>query len=169
MKTSIGVTSFLLAVLCLSFTAGPRKQYCNERFRFCMEYPDGFKADGESANGDGQTFSALKGAAKIWAYAHLALDPRDLDENNDPDPLKHEFKTSTEGIKLAYKVMRPDYYIFSGANSNGDIVYCKTARHKINYMGNPGSEVLQSIMIIYPAAEQEKYKDYCTYIAGSLK
>ncbi|NML40152.1 hypothetical protein HHL17_23335 [Chitinophaga sp. G-6-1-13] len=169
MKATICVTSLVLAILCLSFTTGPRKQYCNNRFQFCMEYPDDFKANGESGNGDGQTFSAPKSTAKIWAYGHLALDPRDLDENADPDPLKHEFKTSTEGLKLAYKVIKPNFYIFSGTNDKGDIVYCKTARHKINYMGSPDSEVLQSIMIIYPAAEQDKYKDYCTYIAGSLK
>lgn len=171
MKAKICVTSLVLAVLCLSFSTLTRKQYCNNRFQFCMEYPEDFNAEGESGNGDGQTFSARKGTAKIWTYGHLVIDPADIDDNAKPgaDPLLYEFKSATEGLKMAYKVIKPNYYIYSGTNKNGDIVYAKTAKHKINYMGSPDSEVFQTIMIIYPAAEQDKYKDYCTYIAGSLK
>nr|WP_295863592.1 hypothetical protein [uncultured Chitinophaga sp.] len=170
MKATICVTSLLLAILCLSFTAGPRKQYCNNRFQFCMEYPDDFKAEGESGNGDGQTFSAPKGTAKIFAFGQLVMDPADIDEHVQPgtDPLKYNFRSVTKGLKVAYQVIKPTYYIYSGTNNKGEIVYCKTAKRKIDYMGSE-SDVFQTIMITYPAAEQDKYKDYCTYIAGSLK
>ncbi|MBC9935027.1 hypothetical protein [Chitinophaga qingshengii] len=171
MKAKICITSLVLAVLCLSFSTLARKQYCNNRFQFCMEYPEDFKADGESGNGDGQTFSARKGTAKIWAWGNLVMDPSELYDDVKPgtDPLQYKFKSAIEGIKVAYKVIKLNFYIFSGTNEKGDIVYCKTVKHKINYMGSADSEVFQTIMIIYPAAEQDKYKDYCSYIAGSLK
>ncbi|WP_212005025.1 hypothetical protein [Chitinophaga sp. HK235] len=134
-----------------------------------MEYPQDFKGEGESTSGDGQTFMARQGSAKIWAFGHLVLDPRDLDENADPDPMKYELKSATSDYKVAYKVVKPNFFIFSGTDDKGNIVYCKTVKRKIDYLGDPATEVFQTVMILYPAAEQEKYKDYCTYIAGSLK
>lgn len=169
MKMKLTLVTLFAVLLLTSFRTQQRTQYCNSRFQFCMEYPQDFRANGESGNGDGQTFTAKTGGAKITAYGSLALDPRDLDESNDPDPLKYQFKQATDGLKLAYKVIKPNYYIFSALNAKGNIVYCKTVKRKIDYLATPGTEVLQTLMIEYPPSEQDKYKDYCTYIAGSLK
>ena len=44
------------------------KDYCNARFGFCISYPNTFKAQGESYNGDGQEFISADGKSSLLVY-----------------------------------------------------------------------------------------------------
>ena len=58
-----------VATICLSFTTGTDNEYCNTRFRYCEQYPAGFTGQGESANGDGQTFLSADKEARMAAWS----------------------------------------------------------------------------------------------------
>lgn len=147
MKIRPIVTAFLLILLC-SPSLAQRTKYCNARFQFCMDYPKDFTGKGESANGDGQTFVSKDSKAIILAFGSLA-DDTDLEE----DVLIHAFKTASSDYKVVYKVIRPDWFIFSGIDRSGKTVYRKTVKRSIGYSGGGATDVFQTIMITYPPAD----------------
>ncbi|HVI48609.1 MAG TPA: hypothetical protein VM802_27320 [Chitinophaga sp.] len=149
-----------MALLLCSFSPGDKdKEYCNGRFVFCITYPNNFKGEGESPNGDGQIFTGGDGA-EIRAFGSLAI--------TDFDQITDVYKTAVSDIKVVYKVVKPSYFIFSGTDKSGNIVYRKTIKKNVNYLGEGATAVFQTLMITYPAASQAKYAGYCTTIAKSL-
>ncbi|NSL85629.1 hypothetical protein [Chitinophaga solisilvae] len=163
MKIKLSIAAVILTCVFSSFTL-QRSEYCNARFGFCAGYPKGFTGKGESANGDGQTFTSADGKAVILIFGALA-DDTDV----EGDIVQDRFRTASSGYKVVYKVIKPNWFIFSGTDKSGNTVYCKTVKRNIKYMGEDPTDVFQTIMITYPPADQEKYRDYCAYIAGSLK
>ena len=155
----------LLALLFLHLPTSPAyqtyKQYCNARFSFCVEYPANFKAQAPPANGDGLSWLSEDKKTKIRAYAGLAIEGF--------EQLNQEFTAATKHIKLSYKTIKKDWFIFSGLNSNNKIVYRKTRKTSINYLGQPATPVFQTLMIEYPAGQAKLYKSYCQQIANSLQ
>jgi hypothetical protein len=71
-------------------------------------------------------------------------------------------------IQLTYKKITKDWFVFSGVDKAGKIVYRKTVKKKINYMGDEGVAVFQTLMITYPASQNKLYAPYCSVIAKSL-
>lgn len=152
----------LLAVwpLFFAFTpAGNEKQYCNGRFAFCVVYPNDFVAQGESANGDGQVFISGDNEASITVYGSLAVD--------EFSTLSQRFAVETKEIKITYQLKKDNWFVFSGTDKNGMVVYMKTFKKTIDPYHNGATDVFQTCSIIYPPARQEKYKAYCEYIAGT--
>jgi hypothetical protein len=137
------------------------KEYCNDRFQFCLNYPADFTAGPEPANGDGLEF--FSGDKKTTITASGSLYDEEFDS------LERDYKFFSESYKVAYHVMKPNYLIISGTDKSGNIIYQKTVIKSINYFGeNPNTKVFQSIRIKYPASQQAKYASYCSYIAKAL-
>ena len=143
-------------------TAGDTyKKYCNARFDFCIEYPASFIAQPPAENGDGQIFLSKDGRTEVRAFGSLATE--------DVGMLEQEFTMASSKTTLTYKRITKDWFVFSGVNQQGKIVYRKTVKKKIDYMGQPGTETFQTIMITYPSSENKVYAAYCGKIAQSLK
>jgi len=156
-----------LVILFLSGAATAQdayKEYCNARFQYCISYPADFVGEGESANGDGQVFYSPDRAVKITGYGSLVLEEEDLGK------LSRQYTFSAKGIKVSYKVMKPDWFIFSGTDTAGNIVYQKTIRKKVPYMGQDDlTPIFQTWQNVYPASRQEQYKAYCALLAKKLQ
>lgn len=140
---------------------GEYKKYCNERFGFCIQYPKDFVKQPESENGDGTTFISKDKKSTIWAYGRLAIEG--LDE------VKQEFEMATKDIKLTYKVIGTNWFVFSGTDTKGAILYQRTSKKKIDYLGTPDTYVFQTIRISYPADQNKQYEAYCKLIGKSLQ
>lgn len=65
--------------------------------------------------------------AEIRAFGRLAIE--------DFDRLDQEFESATGQLKLIYKHITKDWFVVSGINEKGNIVYCKTRKKIIDYMG----------------------------------
>ncbi|MDF2193477.1 hypothetical protein [Paraflavitalea sp. CAU 1676] len=151
----------LLIIISTSFSRVELyKDYCNPRFDFCIKYPSTFKNTQQSENNDGATFTSKDQRAQILAYGRLVVE--------DLDKLEQEFGFATDKIKIHYKVMKGSWFIFSGVDTAGNIIYQKTVKKAVNYMGDPGTEVFQTVRISYPPSQQNEYKDYCGIIAKSF-
>lgn len=150
----------LLTIPCSLFAQSDNTvQYCNPRFNFCILYPKSFILQPPPQNGDGRTFVSPDKKAVIYAWGNLAIE--------DFSRLGQEFKIATDGIKLVYKRVTNNSFIFSGIDEQGQIVYRKTCKKKINYYGQ-STFVFQSLEITYPPSQQTLYKLYCLQIAKSF-
>lgn len=92
------------------------KTYVNERFQFQIDIPGGFTWGGESANGDGRSFT--KGGVTILAYGqHNALfhSPQDelnfMKENLDSSASISFEQVSGQNIYLSYELNGAIFYI----------------------------------------------------------
>jgi len=134
--------------------------YCNSRFSFCIKYPKSFVKQPSPENGDGLIFLSKDKETEILAFGSLVIEGL--------DPLEQEYKLSTNDINLTYKFITKKYFIISGTTKAGKIVYRKTCKRKINYMGEPGTYVFQTLMITYPTSQINIYETFCSYISKSL-
>ena len=125
-----------------------------------MKYPSSFKMQRQSENNDGAIFTSKDSKIKIWTYGRLAVE--------DLDKLEQEFGFAADKIKITYRVMKSNWFAFSGIDATGNIIYQKTVKKAINYFGDPNTNVFQTIRISYPPLQQEKYKGYCDIIAKSF-
>ncbi len=164
MKKVFALHLSLLSLLFLTgFQPKPMKEYCNDRFAFCVSYPEGFMGQGEAGNGDGQTFLSKDKQAEILAYGELAVE--EISEN-----LTDVYESATRHLNVSYKVVKPDWFVISGLNKEGKIVYRKTIKKKIQYAGDEEEStfIYQTLMISYPKSQQSNYGSYCGVISKSL-
>ncbi len=145
------------------FGTVPMKEYCNDRFSFCISYPEGFTGEGEAGNGDGQIFMSKDKEAEIRAYGELVLE-----EVNDN--FSEVYASAAKRMEVSYKVVKQDWFVISGLDKNGKIVYRKTVKRKVRYMGSETEDtfVYQTLMITYPKAKQNLYGSYCGVISKSF-
>lgn len=136
------------------------KNYCNARFNFCVPYPADFTKLPESENRDGRIFISKDKKAEIRMYGSLAIEEFDM--------LTQQYDTQISETRVTYKKFGSNCFIFSGVETNGNFVYLKTVKKKINYMGSPDTFVFQTLRISYPASQGKKYEAYCAMIAKSL-
>lgn len=136
------------------------KKYCNARFDFCVEYPASFVNLPPPENNDGLTFLSTDKKTKILAFGSLASE--------DFDRIDQEFNIAISKINLTYKKVTKDWFVFSGLGKQGEIVYRKTVKKKINYTGDRDAYVFQTLMITYPASQKNIYQTYCRKISKSL-
>ncbi len=153
--------SLIIISVCIRSNAQSDKQYCNERFSFCITYPRQFTPLPPPENGDGQRFVSTDKKATILTFGSLAIE--------DFDSLGQEYAQASKNTAVSYKRIAKDWFIFSGKNSNGNIVYRKTRKMKIDYMDDKKTAVFQTLMIEYPAGQAVLYEAYCKQIANSLK
>lgn len=135
--------------------------YCNERFSFCIEYPKGFVPNGESGNGDGQSFFSDDRRTKISSWGVLVIE--------DITNLNLNYESVKRNKNITYSKKSEKYYVISGIE-NGKIFYQKTLQKKINYLGNnENTDVLITYRIEYPIDQKNKYNYYCNKINNELK
>jgi hypothetical protein len=155
----------LLALLFVSLTSYSNDKkydkYCNTRFSFCIEYPRHFKSEPPPENGDCLTFISPDKQTKVLAFGSLAVEGF--------DQIEQEFKISTKDISLTYKLQHKDWFVFSGKTKDNNIIYRKTRKIKITYLGQPDTFVFQTLMIEYPFSQATIYEPYCLTISKSLE
>jgi hypothetical protein len=135
--------------------------YCNERFLFCIQYPKGFMPNGESQNGDGQSFYSKDRKTKISSWGNLVME--------NISTLNENFERDTKNENITYSKKNGKYYVISGVE-NGKIFYQKTLQKKINYLGNnENTDILITYKIEYPIEQKDKYNYYCNKINNELK
>lgn len=131
--------------------------YCNTRYSFCIEYPSDFTPNGESANGDGQTFSSADEKTLITVYGNL------VDETDNRLTLDSEYGRKSNDPNIAYKKKGEDYYVIS--RKSGDYIdYEKTVHRKIDYFGNKETDILVHCKIRYPISQKKRFNEYCKKI-----
>ncbi len=152
----------LLTTICFAFTTGINyENYCNSRFQFCIDYPRDLTSQGEAENGDGQIFLSKDKQTEVRAYGMMAIE--------EFDKLSQQYETAITGITVSYKVIKPSWFIFSGTDKKGNIVYRKTVKKKLDdYMNGGPQDVFQTLMITYPVSQKKLYDPYCGKIAKSL-
>jgi len=127
---------------------------------FCVEYPANFIRLPPPENGDGLSFQSADKKTEIRAFGSVAIE--------DFDKLSQEYALPTNDIKMTYKKIYKNWFIICGITSQGKVMYRKTCKRKVNYMGQPGTLVFQTLMIEYPKSQVGLYKSYCAMIAESL-
>lgn len=155
--------SFYLSILILfsSFNSDTTfAKYCNARFDFCVEYPNSFERQSEPENNDGLIFLSRDRSSEIRAFGSLAVE--------DFDKLVQEYRIAVSNLRVTYKVITKEWFIFSGIDKNGKIVYRKTRKKKINYMGQGATYVFQTLMITYPQSQKRVYHPYCIKISEAF-
>ncbi|PZP51638.1 MAG: hypothetical protein DI598_02735 [Pseudopedobacter saltans] len=137
------------------------QKYCNTRFQFCIEYPSNFKAQPESANGDGCVIISNDGKSEIRTYGSL--------ENEETNNLTQELQYAEKESKITYKIVCKNYFIISGTNKEGMIFYRKTVVAQLkDYFNSGPAKVLQTLTITYPKSQIKQYEDYCSKISKAL-
>ncbi|MBX7243133.1 MAG: hypothetical protein K1X92_15420 [Bacteroidia bacterium] len=96
-------------------------QYCNSRFGYCVEYPQGILyPQPESDNGDGRVFKNKKGEKILTVFGFNNIDNLTIQQQFDID--LHE---KTEERTITYQKSGKNFFVISGYE-NGKIFYQKT-------------------------------------------
>lgn len=147
----------LLLLIVPTFTKAQYKFYYNDRFEVSIKYPSTFKEGIAPGNNDGRSFFSQDKKCKISCAGSY------FDSDNN---LNAEFKIYSTGIAVKYKMIKDNFFAFSGYDSDGNIYYQKSIFKKLDF---DGSSVIKSVWIIYPQNQKGKYDDVCKIVAASLK
>jgi hypothetical protein len=150
----------ILLFICNSFVEKGFKRYCNSRFAFCIQYPAAFRPQPPPEDNDGLIFLSPDSKAEIRAFGNLAI--KGYDES------AQQYSLAVLDTRITYKVVAKDWFVFSGVDKDGNIVYRKTRKAKVNYLGAPKTEVFQTLMITFPNSQKSVYQPYCQLISNSL-
>jgi len=157
---------FISAAILISICFTPSDNlltYCNARFDFCIKYPKNFKKQPDSENGDGGYFISSDKKAEISAFGMMLIG------EDEYDNAKYWFSADTAGLKVSYKFQKPNWFVFSGTDTLGNIFYQKTIKKKVHYMGGDLEYVFLTLRIRYPISQNALYSSYCDTIANSFK
>lgn len=124
---------FVQALVSLLVLAAPSPEawstYANERYGYSIEVPAGLQGQGESQNGDGQEFrdAAGKVSLKVWGSMVLDLESEPEGATN----LAWARRTSLErwrkdGVRITYQPKGKGWWVLSGENKQGQVLYLKT-------------------------------------------
>ena len=95
--------------------------YINARFGYSISYPESLLiAEREADNGDGRTFHAHNGTAKVSVWGAN----RDDDSEKTPQAIARSYQTDC-GAKPANQVIKPKLVAFSCATAAGRVIYQK--------------------------------------------
>jgi hypothetical protein len=147
----------LLCFLALVLNASPAfaVTYANARFGYTIAYRgDLLIAEPEADNGDGRSFHARHGAAKLLVWG----SNRDADES--PTVIARQYQGDCAAGKIAYSVVKPKLVAFSCVTAKGDILYQKTII---------GDDRLCSLRFDYPAAERATWDGVVKEVSASLR
>ena len=140
-----------LALFSLSANAKePYNEYCNARFRFCVQYPANFGKGPAPVNNDGRDFYDNDGFYMTASGMHNVL-------NNS---LQAERKSQEEDFdRITYRVSKKHFFVLSGYDGE-DILYIKT------YIGK---DFIYHLYIRYPSNRKHYYDRYVSKISKSFR
>lgn len=99
----------ILALLTTPAFAQGWERYDNARFGFAIDIPPGFVGDGESDNGDGQTFYKASGAQGLLVWGGSLPYGFDAGVTEAMD-----YAIAENGWNIAYQASTPRWASFSG-------------------------------------------------------
>jgi hypothetical protein len=145
------------ALLALALLIGPAAggwgHYNNARFGFSIDVPPGFAVQGESANGDGNTFTTP--TAELRAFAGNIVE-RDFES----EVRGEQGAVTDEGFAITYQATTPQWASFSGKHG-GRIVYGRlVAICHDQFMG---------FVLEYSAADIAKFNPIVDRLVSSLR
>ena len=101
------------------------KNYYNQRFDFCIDYPSNFLAPtGESENNDGNTFTNANGSSEMRVSGIYNALEESIEEAYD--------RATENGVyydderKITYKTQKDNWFVVSG-NYNESIFYVRSS------------------------------------------
>ena len=125
--------------------------YTNSRFGFSIMYPTFLSPQPEPENGDGRVFSNGKDE-EISVYAlHNVLD-------QSIEDLYQECQSSVDGT-VTYADQKDNWFVVSGTNSEGKILYRKTILH---------DDVEYTVSVTYPKDKKQQYDEIVKKVAESF-
>ncbi len=88
--------------------------YCNERYGYCVDYPDFLIPQGESDNGDGQQFISENDEQKLWVYRDAKMDMM----TGDLLSLRQAYQDDCQSkLEVTKKELFDNYYFIKGKTS----------------------------------------------------
>lgn len=144
-------------MLALALSPALADSYANARFGYFIIYPqEKLVPEREADNGDGRTFHARQGTAKMSVWGSY----RNQDLEKTPQDIARAYESDCGPAKPAYQLLKPKLVAFSCATAAGRVIYQKTI---VN------DDVLRSVRFDYPASEHAIWEPIVNQVAGSLK
>jgi len=144
------LTLSFLVMFANSTDAQTFARYCNERYGFCVDYPESLQKDPPPVNGDGRSFHDRHGFSMAVSGSNNSLD----------DSVTSEMESQIGDFdRITYRVQRKNWFILSGYKGS-EILYRKT------YVGE-GS--INHLYIQYPAQKKKEYDAVVTRISSSFE
>jgi hypothetical protein len=134
------------------------KQYCNARFGFCVSYPNTFKGQGESDNGDGQEFISADGKSSLLVYR----DGREAVYESEAECKSQSYLsdiTPDDTKQITFKKKGENFYVVSGYQGSM-IFYQKTIFT---------DQGMMTAIFTYPGSQKTKYDSYCVKLFETFK
>lgn len=154
-KTTAAVLAMLLAATPVMAEGPAWVEYGNARFGFSICYPaDLLVPQGESDNGDGQTFAAADGAV-LAAWGHHDV----LDETVKDAMARTAGVLSGQGAAVSYQAVGKHWYVLSGTQDQR-IFYEKSIRTDGQFV---------AFRLTYPATAAQRYAPVVKRLAGCLR
>lgn len=138
-----------------NFDASKLDTYLNARYTFSIPYPaDRLKPQGESQNGDGQTFLSSDGETSLIAFGSMA-------GVTDNGTIQGAFNDAINefGDNLTYKKLGSNWFVLSGSADGKHITYHKTIL-------NNGT--LITFILNYPVEEKGYYDKLAKYLSENF-
>lgn len=129
-----------------AFSAETWQTYRNERFGYTVSYPSSvFTPQPPSENGDGQTFLAADGKAKIVVYGTIN------DERFTPTQYRSTILKEFAGYnEMDYSPRGKTWFVLSGYR--GDMIYYQKV------MFSCADRVINALSVTFPRAEKKFYE-----------
>ena len=153
--TLIGAVSSML------IASGPAhaETYTNVRYGYWVSYPaDLLVAEPEADAGDGLSFHARQGTAKMSVWATWNLHDEAVDQS--PEGVAREAASDCARGPIPYRVVKPKLVAVSCVTSQGRVVYQKTLISK---------DEVTSVRFEYPKVDSNRWDDVVKRVAASLQ
>ena len=114
---------------CQRAMAQQYQRYCNDRFGYCLEYPESFVPQAEAQNGDGRVFLDRKGRERLRVYG---TGNWNFTDDVTAISLAQLYKIELRGgrfpskppLVVTYSTLKKDWFVLSGT-SGGEVFYLK--------------------------------------------
>lgn len=152
LKLKLHISLVILLVTAATAQQLDYQVYSNTRFGYTVEYPAKLLiAQGESDNGDGQTFRSSDGKCEMLVYASYNVLNETLKSIYRKELSKHS--------KVTYKLLKPTFFVLSGIDEDR-VFYRKTIYR---------SGIFYTLEITYPLSEKALYDKVTARVSKSFR
>jgi hypothetical protein len=144
----------ILALLMLLPMPAFAADYVNVRYGYAIEVPDGFVAQGESDNGDGQMFKTP--TAKLTVFGGNVMET-----DFESEVVARERLAEQDGWGITYNVSTPDKASYSGKRG-GRILYARM-------IALCGGTQFAAFEFEYSKVDLQKFDPVVTQLVRSLR